>query len=70
MMALPALTPVTVPDTSTLAVPGALLPHTPPRLASCNVVVAPAHSVPAPLIGRGGLLTVTVVVAIQPVGKV
>jgi len=46
-----------------------LLVHVPPPVASDKVVVDPAHSDVVPVIGESGL-TVTNVVALQPVDRV
>ena len=63
--------PVTIPVVDpTVAIPVAPLVHVPPRGVSLNVVVKPAHTVSVPEIAPGKELTVTIAVAIQPVGKV
>jgi hypothetical protein len=47
-----------------------LLLHAPPITPSLNIVVAPTHTVDAPLIGVGVVFTFTVVVIRQVVGNV
>ena len=60
--------PVTRPvDEPTLAVPGALLLHTPPGVASLNEVVKPEQTASVPRIADGNGFTVTSAVIIQPV---
>lgn len=67
----PALTPVTTPEPApTDPVVGTLLVHVPPDDASLNVVVKPTHTFVTPVIAAGSGLTVTGVVAKQPVPKV
>jgi hypothetical protein len=61
--------PVTVPPGSTVATLTLPLLHTPPGVASLNVVDKPSHMVVFPVISDGNALTVTVAVAVQPVGK-
>ena len=60
----PASTPVTTPDTDTVAFAFATL-HIPPVAASVNVVVAPAHTPVAPVMlpAEGDTLTVMTFVA-------
>jgi hypothetical protein len=65
IIAVPALTPVTVP-VNTEATAALLVPHTPPEDPSDKKVVAPTHMLLVPLIGPGLGLTVTVATAIQP----
>ena len=62
----PVVTPVTlpVPEPIVNALPPAL--HTPPLTPSASVVVAPTHTLPAPVIAVGVAFTVTVFVAAQP----
>ena len=60
-------TPVTMPDDEpTVANVASLLLHVPPEGASVSVVDRPIQTWPAPEIEAGRLLTVTVVVAMQP----
>ena len=67
-MAVPAAAPVTTPDDElTLAVPEALLVHTPPVGDEDNVVVDPVHTESVPDIAEGVVFTVTALVAKQPV---
>ena len=63
---MPALLPLTTPRLSTVACVLTAL-HVPPVVASASDVVAPGHIYIVPVIGAGGTLTVTVVVAVQPV---
>jgi hypothetical protein len=73
MVAVPAVTPVTIPlPTPTVATDAVVLFHVPPLNASDNGVVPPEAQVESvPLMGGGNVLIVTVVVAgAQPVDKV
>ncbi len=70
MITLPVATPDTIPlAASTTAMLVLLLLHVPPVGESLNVVMLPAHIVLLPVTGVIAL-TVTVVVALQPVGIV
>ena len=69
MMAVPDITPVTIPVLPTEAVPEALLLHVPPPVRSVSVVVRPMHTVSGPVIPDGPGLTVTTAEAIQPVAS-
>ena len=64
--AIPLTTPVPGATVATVVV---LLLHVPPP-ASLNVVVEPRHTDAVPVIDEGNGLTVTIVVAIQPVPNV
>jgi hypothetical protein len=68
IVAVPAVTPPTTPVALTLAIPGAVLLHEPPVIASDNVVTAPAQTVVVPVMvpGFGSAFTVIgfVVVAV------
>ena len=67
----PAATPLTTPEPDpTEASKGLLLLQLPPVVASDKVVLCPTHTVPVPVITPGEELTVTGIVAIQPVGNV
>lgn len=69
MVAVPEDKPVTIPVAiSIYAIEGLLLLHNPPP-ASVKVVVAPTHTWALPVIAGGNGLTVTIVVAIHPVGN-
>ena len=69
MVAVPEDTPVTIPVAiSIYAMAVLLLLHNPPP-ASVKVVVAPTHTWALPEIAGGNGLTVTIVVAIHPVGN-
>ena len=65
MVVVPALTPVTAPVLPTVAIAVLLLLHTPPVVASLNVVVAPEHTdfVPVTVPADGMEPKVTVAVA-------
>jgi len=63
---VPAATPYTFPDTSTVAIPVLLLLHVPPPTASLKPVVPPMHNPGIPPIGIGSTFTVTTVVVEQP----
>ena len=68
---VPANTPVTTPvEISIVAIPVLPLVHAPPPVASLKAVVKPAHTVLVPVMGDGNGLTVTTLVAIQPVARV
>lgn len=64
---MPALTPVTTPDASTVAIAVLLELQVPPLVASARVMVAPAHTGPAPVmvpaLTAGFTVTPVVVVA-------
>lgn len=66
---MPAVPPVTVPDT-TEAIVELLLLHAPPLVVFVSAVVRPEHTVRVPVIAAGNGFTVNVVTALQPVGKV
>ena len=67
MVVVPAMSPVTVPEGSTVAVEELVLLHTPPFVISLNGIVAPpSHTVAAPVIAAGVVgngFTVTTLVA-------
>jgi len=67
MLAVPADTPVTIPVEPTVALPGLLLLHAPPAVASVRLTVEPTHTGAAPVIAVIGL-TVTITVFWQPAG--
>jgi hypothetical protein len=67
MVAVPALTPVTIPVPETVATAVLLLLHAPAAVASLNDVVRPAHTEVVPLITAGIGFTSTEVVLVQPV---
>ena len=64
-MAVPAVTPVTTPLASTVAVAGALVLQTPPLVASAIFITAPAHALVPPVIipTLGAALTLITLVA-------
>jgi hypothetical protein len=70
MVALPALTPVTIPEVPTVATPAALLDHTPLAVALAKLVVAVSQTVAVPVIaatvGKGFTVTTVVDLPIQP----
>ena len=68
MVAVPAATPVTKPEPVTLATAGLLLLHVPPLTELLSVIVAPAHTVPDPLIVPAVALPFTVTVAVLLTG--
>ena len=71
IVVVPVLTPVTIPFSEPMvAVVVTLLLHKPPLTTSLNVSADPAHTLPAPDIAVGAVLTVTVIAVAQPVGKV
>jgi len=61
-MDVPAVTPVTVPDEPTVALPLPEL-HTPPPVPSLRVVARPAHTLSVPVMAAGVGFTVIVWVA-------
>ena len=66
IVAPPGNTPVTTPeDEPTDANEGALLVHKPPATPSVNVVVAPWHTVDAPVMELGAAVTDTILVTLQ-----
>ena len=70
MVTVPAARPVTVPEVEPmLAIDGLLLVQLPPAVDD-NVVPDATHTLEAPVIAAGVRLTVTIIVAIQPVGSV
>jgi hypothetical protein len=74
MVAVPGAvvdTPLTSPVvTPTVAMPMALLVHVPPAGVQFRVVVPPTHTLAAPVTTPGNAYTVTIVVVLQPVGRV
>ena len=70
MVVVPAAIPVTIPDVPTVPIVVFVLLHVPPVAISLKVVLGQAISIPAiaPALGAG--LTVTIVVAVQPVNNV
>ena len=70
IVVLPGATPSTTPlREPTVATPELLL-QTPPGTPSVRVVVRPTHTLEAPVIATGEVLTVTCVLLWQPVGAV
>ena len=65
-MAVPDATPVTSPPDVTDAIPGALVLHVPPEVASVKVVLLPAHTTGLPAIAAGDAVTVISLVTVQP----
>ena len=61
--------PLTTPVPVTVAVEGLAVDQVPPGEASANVIVAPAHTCVGPVMADGTGYTVTVSVAVQPVGS-
>ena len=66
MVAVPAATPVTIPDVPIVATPVLLLAHVPPLVVEDRVVVDPAHTEVVPVIAAGSAFTVTVAVLLHP----
>lgn len=67
MVAVPGLTPVTMPvEAPTEATSGLLLLHVPPEVGSVRVVVRPTHNIDVPLIGAGNGFTVMTAMAKHP----
>jgi hypothetical protein len=69
MEAVPTVTPLTTPAEPIVATVVLLLLQLPPP-PSASVVVAPGHTWVMPVITGGVVLTVSMVVAMQPSGKV
>ena len=70
-MVVPAEIPLTIPAPDHMvATPVALLVHTPPDVASVNVVVSPTQTFGVPPIAAGTALVVNTTVAVQPPGNV
>ena len=68
MIDVPPLKPVTSPVPEfTVAIEVLVLLQTPPGVAELSDVVFPAHIIPVPVITAGVVLTVTILVALQPV---
>lgn len=61
--------PVTMPEREPTAAP-AELAHNPPPTRSPREMVVPWHTVDGPVIAVGERLTVTVLLVVQPVGRV
>ena len=66
MVAVPAVTPVTIPDMPIVATAVLLLLHVPPVVVLLNVVVAVAQTIAVPVMvpATGSGLTVTSIVAV------
>ena len=54
----------------TVALATLLLLHKPPEGVEASIVLEPSHTVAAPVIAVGALLTVTGLAMAQPVGRV
>lgn len=71
MVAVPEVIPVTIPDNEpTAATEELLLVQTPPETELLSIIVVPTQTEDGPVIAPGAELTVTVAVAMQPVGSV
>ena len=71
MTEVPDNTPVTIPvNEPIVATAVLLLVQVPPAAPSLSAVVAPTHACNIPVIAVGPEFTVTVVAAVQPVGRV
>lgn len=70
MIAVPAATPVTTPEASTVAFDKSLLDHAPPPVLFVSVVAAPVHTEKVPPIAAGEIFTVSSAVTKQPVETV
>jgi hypothetical protein len=63
--------PVTTPEEEPIvAIPGEPEVHTPPGGVEVRLIVEPTHTLPGPVIAVGIGLTVTTIVAKQPVESV
>ena len=67
IVVVPAVSPFTTPDASTVPTAVVLLLHVPPAVALSRSVVLPVHTVAAPVMAAGSGLTVTTAVAAHPV---
>ena len=68
MVAVPAVIPETIPFPAPIsAVKGSLVLHTPPAIASVNVVIKPSHTDATPKMLDGDWFTVIVAEILQPV---
>lgn len=67
MNATPADTPVTKPPLVMVAMDVGVMLKVPPVRASATVIVDPTQTVEGPVIGGGVVLTVTIVLMVQPV---
>jgi hypothetical protein len=65
IVAVPSVTPVTLPDVTPTETFELLLLHVPPDVVLVRAIVEPRHTVVAPAIGAGIGLTVTTVVVMQ-----
>jgi hypothetical protein len=70
MVAVPVVTPVTIPAELMVAIIGLLLLHIPPPVVVVSVVVWVWHTAAAPAMAEGPLFTVTLFVAVQPVAGI
>src|SRR3954468_10717578 len=70
MLALPAVSPLTVPAASTDATVGVPVLHEPPGVALVSPVVSPSHTCVEPVMSAGKAFTTMPAVFRQPVGKV
>ena len=64
--AVPAATPVTLPEPSTVAYDVLLLLQVPPAVASLRLVIKPAHTAAVPVMADGTGLMVTVALPAIP----
>ena len=70
MALVPADTPVAIPDIEPIvATPVADELHVPPAVLLLRLVVVPEQMLSVPLIADGSALTVTVLIALQPVAS-
>jgi hypothetical protein len=71
IVTVPAAIPLTIPLSEPMVATAILLLlHAPPPTPSLSIVVPPTHTFDDPLIAGGAVLTFTVVVIAQPVGRV
>jgi hypothetical protein len=70
MVAVPGVTPVTLPKASTIATVISPLLHVPNGVASDKVIPADVQVMVPPIIGAGGAFTVIIVVTAHPVPAV
>lgn len=69
-MTTPGLIPVTTPELLIVAIAELLLPQLDTLVVVVSVPELPAHNDEGPVMGAGGAFTVTVAIAMQPLGGV
>lgn len=67
MIAVPAVTPVTIPVAEPTVTAALVVLHTPPAIGSLSVTDDPMHTAGGPVTAEGVAFTVTLAKAVQPV---